>query len=172
MGERPSYLGVGLRLGGGDFPGAVFTTLPLEAGLLTVALGLPFNSSFCRIAALRPGLSPRLESLGSGWSRSGWSRSGWSRLVPRVAAPSRPGFARIAQFDRILRFHKRRHSYLIDHFERFIHAGLEAVALRLRSEGPPEDFNHFGLKDDAATSTVEIVGGALEYVHVPADLVQ
>ena len=38
--------------------------------------------------------------------------------------------------------------------------------------GSPEDFNHFGLKDDAATSTVEIVGGALEYVHVPADLVQ
>src|SRR5258707_9346843 len=65
MGERPSYLGVGLRLGGGDFPGAAFTTLPLEAGLLTVALGLPFNSSFCRIAALRPGLSPRLESLGT-----------------------------------------------------------------------------------------------------------
>jgi len=31
--------------------------------------------------------------------------------------------------------------------------------------GSPEEFNHLGLKDDAATSTVEIVGGALEYVH-------
>jgi hypothetical protein len=28
--------------------------------------------------------------------------------------------------------------------------------------GSPEDFNHFGLKDDAATSTVEIAGGALD----------
>jgi hypothetical protein len=36
----------------------------------------------------------------------------------------------------------------------------------------PEDFNHLGLKDDAATSTVEIVGGALEDVDVPADLAQ
>jgi hypothetical protein len=34
----------------------------------------------------------------------------------------------------------------------------------------PEDFNHLGLKDDAATSTVEIMGGALEDVDVPADL--
>jgi hypothetical protein len=38
--------------------------------------------------------------------------------------------------------------------------------------GSPEHFNHLGLKDDTATSTVEIVGGALEYFDVPADLVQ
>src|SRR5262249_49078495 len=37
---------------------------------------------------------------------------------------------------------------------------------------PRRDFNHLGLKDDAATSTVEIVGGALEDVDVPADLAQ
>ena len=36
----------------------------------------------------------------------------------------------------------------------------------------PEDFNYLGLKDDAATSTIEIVGGALENIDVPADLAQ
>ena len=36
----------------------------------------------------------------------------------------------------------------------------------------PEDFNHLGLKDDAATSNVEIVGGALEDVDAPVDLAQ
>jgi hypothetical protein len=35
-----------------------------------------------------------------------------------------------------------------------------------------EDFNHLGLKDDAATSAVEIVGGALEVVDIPVDLAQ
>ena len=35
-----------------------------------------------------------------------------------------------------------------------------------------EDFYYLGLKDDAATSTIEIVGGALENVDLPADLTQ
>ena len=38
--------------------------------------------------------------------------------------------------------------------------------------GALEDLNYLWLKDNAATSTVEIVGRALEYIHVPADLVQ
>jgi hypothetical protein len=38
--------------------------------------------------------------------------------------------------------------------------------------GSPEDFNHLGLKDDAAASTVEIVGAALENIDVPATSAQ
>ena len=38
--------------------------------------------------------------------------------------------------------------------------------------GSPEDFDHLGLKHDAAASTVEILGGALEYLDVPADAAQ
>jgi hypothetical protein len=35
-----------------------------------------------------------------------------------------------------------------------------------------EDFDHLGLKHDAAASTVEILGGTLEYLDVPADAAQ
>ena len=46
---------------------------------------------------------------------------------------------------------------------------LDGSNIYLRS---PEDLNHLGLKDDTPTSTVEIVGGALEDVDVKSDLAQ
>ena len=48
-------------------------------------------------------------------------------------------------------------------------AKIDGTNIHARS---PEDFNHLGLKHDAATSTVEIVSGAFEYLDVPADLAQ
>jgi hypothetical protein len=46
------------------------------------------------------------------------------------------------------------------------HAELDDGKIDLR---PPEGLGHFGLKNDAAPATVEIMGRALEYVDLPTD---
>jgi hypothetical protein len=60
--------------------------------------------------------------------------SGFSALIRRISARRSAAIFRRPPRDGLVD-PSEEIDPLIDHFERFIHAGLEAVALQLRSEG-------------------------------------